>query len=1660
MTQAAWALVLSSLIGRTDVAFGSTVSGRPADLPGVETMIGLFINTVPTRVVLDQRETLRELVTRVQEEQSRLVEHQHVGLADVQRWSGHGDLFDTALVFENYPVDSSGVAEDAADEGFRVVDADASDATHYPMSLIVAPRDELGLRLGYQPDVVSAADARATLDRLVRVLRQISATPDRPVSAVELLSAEESDRVVRVWNETEVAVPTGSLVDWFEEHVAERRDAWAVVCGEERLTYGELNARVEGIAGVLADRGVGVGSVVGVVLPRSVDLVATLLAVWKVGGVYVPLDPEFPEERLAYVVGDVDPLVTVSVNALVARLPEGSRRVVLDAPEVVEEVAGWSGATLRRSVPSGSAAYVLYTSGSTGRPKGVVVSRGAFENFVVGMDGVVGVGVGDVLLAVTTVGFDIAGLELLLPLVRGGVVVVAGDGVARDVGLVCGLLERERVSVVQGTPSWWRGVLDGVGRSGVLSGVRALVGGEALPAEVASGLVGVCASAVNVYGPTETTVWSTSFGLSDAVVGGGGVLPIGGPVANTRVYVLDGGLRPVLPGVVGDLYVAGRGVAVGYWGRAGLTGERFVADPFGPSGARMYRTGDVVRWNGDGDLVFVGRADDQVKLRGFRIELGEVEAVAVEHPSVAQAVAVVREDRPGDRRLVLYVKSADDRSPADVRRHLQSELPEYMVPSVVVSLDSVPLTPNGKVDRQALPVPDWGGVSGGSRVAGDPREELMCGLFAEVLGLGSVGVDDGFFVLGGHSLLATRLVARVRSVLGVEVRIRDVFENATPSALVRVLEERAGRVRPGVVAAASRPARVPVSFAQQRLWFLHQLEGPSPTYNIPLALRLSGPLDVVALRAALGDVVLRHESLRTVFADSELGGVQVVLDSAVTELALREVDSEELDAAVVDAARYAFDLAGEIPLHAELLKVAADEHVLVVVVHHIAADGGSLGPLARALTRAYAARVEGGAPVWADLPVQYADYALWQREVLGSEGDAESLVSEQLVYWRDQLDGLPEELSLPVDRPRPAVASHRGARVTFEIPEELHARLRELARAQGCSMFMVVQAAVASLLSRFGAGEDVPIGSPIAGRTDESLADLVGLFVNTLVLRTDLSGNPTFVELLGRVRETNLAAYQHQDVPFERLVEALNPARSLARHPLFQTMLTYNTKDEPVDAAVPGLRVGGMEFETTTARVDLAFSFMDLATEGPERALRGSVEYATDLFDAQTVDHLLSGLMRLLEQATAKPAARLLSLDVVPADVAERVVRGWNVTDVVVPSGSLVEWFEARVGERAGALAVVCGGERVSYGELNGRVNRLARLLVGRGVGVGSVVGVVLPRSVDLVATLLAVWKVGGVYVPLDPEFPEERLAYVVGDADPLVTVTVEALVPRLPGRARCVVLDDAGVVGELAGCGSSDVGVSVSSEAAAYVLYTSGSTGRPKGVVVSRGAFENFVVGMDGVVGVGVGDVLLAVTTVGFDIAGLELLLPLVRGGVVVVAGDGVARDVGLVCGLLERERVSVVQGTPSWWRGVLDGVGRSGVLSGVRALVGGEALPAEVASGLVGVCASAVNVYGPTETTVWSTSFGLSDAVVGGGGVLPIGGPVANTRVYVLDGGLRPVLPGVVGDLYVAGRGVAVGYWGRAGLTGERFVADPFGPSGARMYRTGDVCPLERGR
>ncbi|MBV9728782.1 MAG: AMP-binding protein, partial [Pseudonocardiales bacterium] len=873
---------------------------------------------------------------------------------------------------------------------------------------------------------------------------------------------------------------------------------------------------------------------------------------------------------------------------------------------------------------------------------------------------------------------------------------------------------------------------------------------------------------VNMYGITETTVHVTHITLNRHSATGNPASIIGTPIPDLRTYVLDTGLQLVPPGVAGELYIAGTGLARGYLGRPGLTAGRFVACPFGSPGERMYRSGDLVRWNPDAQLEFVGRVDDQVKVRGFRIEPGEIETVLRQHPQVSQAVVVARHDQPdqpGDTQLVAYVVAAQSQEcrPEALREWVRERMPEYMVPAVVMVLESLPLTPNGKLDRNALPAPQFSSAGIG-RAPRTPQEQLLCELFADVLGLPAVGVEDNFFDLGGHSLLATRLIARIRATLGAELELRALFDSPTVVGVAGVLDQ-SGRARLALVGQV-RPDRVPLSFAQRRLWFLHQLQGPSATYNIPLALRLSGQLDRAALQAALADVVARHDSLRTIFPEHDGVAYQHILDpeSASPTLGSTATTPAQLSEALTTAARYPFDLAGELPVRAELFELSAREQVLLILVHHIAADGWSLGPLIRDLATAYAARCHGENPGWGPLPVQYADYTLWQHQLLGDQADPDSLFATQLTYWTHTLAGLPEQLQLPTDRPRPPVASYRGDYLPVTIDARLHQRLRELAHRNGASLFMVLHAGLAALLSKLGAGDDIPIGSPIAGRTDQTLDELIGFFVNTLVLRTTTSGNPTFMDLISQVRDTALGAYTHQDIPFEYLVEALNPTRSLAHHPLFQILLALQNTPE-ANITLPELDTSPVFAPTGTAKVDLSIHLWEHHTpHGDPNGLHGMIEYATDLFDRSTIDTLFTRWARLLDVVTADPDQPISRIDLLTPDERHQLLTTYNNTAVVVPPVTLPELFEAQVTRTPNHTALLHGDTTLTYTQLNTAANHLAHMLIDHGVGPEDIVALALPRSVDLVVSVLAVLKAGAAYLPIDPDYPPARIELMLTD--------------------------------------------------------------------------------------------------------------------------------------------------------------------------------------------------------------------------------------------------------------------------------------------------------
>ncbi|MDT0387742.1 amino acid adenylation domain-containing protein [Streptomyces sp. DSM 41921] len=1663
--QGAWGLVVSHLTGRDDVVFGVTVSGRPPELPGVDTMVGLFMNTLPLRVRLRPAEPLAEFLRRMQAEQTRLIDHQWVGLAEIQRWAGAGELFDTAMVFENYPLDSSRNRPTAAAPDAdlpTVLKIHSRDQMHYPLGLLALPRETLRFSLGYLPQVFDAARVEQVIGTFRRTLRTVLDSPRTPVGAVPLLDPEVRRTVVRDWGGSDGPHPAELFTGLFEEQVARTPDRPALIAPDGRLTYAELNTRANRLARRLVELGVGPERYVAIVVPRRTDLVVGMLAVLKAGGAYVPVDPEYPAERMRHMIEDSAPALVLTTSDMDARVGEECGwplTFVMDDPRLSRTLARHPGRDLTdadRGAPllPHHPAYVIYTSGSTGRPKGVITEHRALSAFVRHGRAAQSPHVRGLSVMQASASFDQSVGSLHTPLISGGCVRLA------DLPTLAEAAVREadfgRATFLKATPSHLA-LLSTMPREVSPSGLLTL-GGEQLRGEHLAVWRAQApeATVVNVYGPTEATGHCLERWIGPGEEVPEGPVPIGVPHAGVRVYVLDSALRPVAPGVAGEVYLSGGQLARGYLNRGRLTAERFCADPFGSAGSRMYRTGDVARWNGDGELVFVGRADQQVKLRGYRIELGEIESAVAAQPGVVRCAVVLREDTPGDQRLVAYVVTDPrhwDESAA--LAGLARRLPDFMMPSALVTLDALPLTTNGKLDAKALPAPTYSSTGGG-RAPRTAREEILCALFAEILSVSDVTVDDSFFDLGGHSLLATRLVSRIRSTLGVELSIRQFFETPTVAALSGVLDGAARARTP--LAARERPQRIPLSYAQQRLWFLHRLEGPSPTYNIPTALRLTGPLDRRALELALRDVVARHESLRTVFAEDEQGAHQIVLDPAEARPDFETADTTEdgWEADLARAARHRFDLAAEIPVRARLLRVGDTDHVLLLLIHHIASDAWSRGPLARDLATAYTARSADRAPEWQPLPVQYADYALWQREVLGDDTDPDSVAGAQLAYWRKALDGLPERLDLPTDRPRPAVAGQAGDRVEFTLGAELHQRLAELARSTDTTLHMVLQAALAALLTRVGAGQDIPIGTPVAGRTDDATDQLVGFFVNTLVLRTDTGGDPSFRELLSRVRATDLAAYSHQDLPFERLVEVLNPARSLAHHPLFQVVLALqNAGPRAVDTAglppLPGgLVVSGLGGTATAAKVDLGFSVVERRAEDNTPAgMAGVLDYSTDLFDRSTAQALADRFTRLLADAAARPGTALSRLDVLGAEERRRVLHEWNATARGLAPATLPERFEEQVRARPGAEALVLDGVALSYAELNARANRLARLLVARGAGPERLVALALPRSADLAVAVLAVAKAGAGYLPLDPGHPGERITGTLADAAPVALVTTRGAGANLPATdVPAVVLDAPEVLAELERAGTADLTdadrlAPLRPAHPAYVIYTSGTTGRPKGVTVTHAGLPALVDIFTEQCGVGPGSRVLHHLSPGFDGAFWELTMGLLTGATLVVAPPELTPGRELA-ELAVRESVTHAAITP----GVLQLIPEGALPDGMTLVVAAESCPPElVARWSPGRLM--LNSYGPTEATVCAT---MSRPLTGSL-TPPIGGPIADTAVYVLDAALQPVAPGVPGELYVQGPGLARGYLGRPGLTAARFVPAPHGAPGGRMYRTGDL-------
>ncbi|MEO3811589.1 amino acid adenylation domain-containing protein [Sphaerisporangium sp. B11E5] len=1561
---------------------------------------------------------------------------------------------------------------------------------------VVDGPDGFAVSLRFDPAAIDRDAAGRFLGGLRALLRHAADEPETRLADLAVLPPAELRRVLTEWNATGAAYPAGAtLPGLFAERVRERPDAVAVTFEGRSLTFAELDATAERIAHRLRRAGVGRGDLVAVHLRRSGLLLASLLAVHKAGAAYLPLDPGHPADRLAMIVTDARPRLLLCETAAPAHLPgpvlvvdeepDGRPAAAEDQPAGVEGVDPAPSGTARPPLP-GEIAYVIYTSGSTGRPKGVEVDHGNLANLLLAMRDRLGADPSHTWLALTSPAFDIFALEVYLPLVTGGRVVVAPHGAVRRPEALARLVAEQGVTHVQATPSVWRLLLPGG-----IGGVTALAGGEALPARLADELRARCPRVVNVYGPTETTIWSTA-GEPGATV------TIGRPIANTQIYLLDAAMRPVPVGVAGELCVAGAGVARGYRARPDRTAERFVPDPYGPPGSRLYRTGDLARYRGDGEIEFIGRQDGQVKLLGHRVELGEIEARLLDHPRVGETAVIARDGETGDPRLIAYVVPTAGAAPepAELSAHLARTLPQPLLPSAYVTLDALPLTPVGKLDRAALPEP----ARAPAVPAEDPGEaadlvEEVRRIWREVLDPGDADIapDDDLFDLGGHSLTMTQITARIRERLGVDVSLDTFFDDPTIGGVVgEITRLRAGAApvadasdEPETAAVRPRPpgSAPPLSFAQERLWFLQRFDPDDASYNMYLVLRLRGPLDIRSLGDALDGVVARHESLRTSFPDID-GTPIAVIDPPgpvpVERIDLSGSPDAEQEARRLVAARVnaPFDLAAAPPLRVSLLTLGRDDHVLCFSLHHIVADGWSNSILFDDLFALYQARVTGTEPGLRPMTVQFGDIASWQRE-----RDSGPAAEEALAYWRRRL-AEPARLELPTDKPRGGRPD--GAFHMFRVPEDVVGRLERLAQEHGASLFMVLVAAYQVLLARHTGQDDILVGTPWAARDRVELEPVIGYLTDTLVLRGDLGGDPAFGDLLDATRRTVLEAHAHRTVPFERLVGELGVPRDIHHNPLLSTMIILHSQ---VGDGTPPERVGDLGVELFDGGYRQAKFDLALETWRGENGLLAALGYDATLFHTATVEGLAARfetLLRGIADAPRTPISRLPMLtaadEAATAALAEchaadgATLAEGHADDSAVLAGNraadgaalaeghaddggatVPELFARTAAASPRATALVCGGERAGYAELDTRVTRLASALRRRGVTRGDVVGVCLGRSIDAVTALLAVWRAGGAYLPLDPEYPDERLAFLVRDSGARLVVTDPSLASRLPGSVPLVTPADAGGTWPAPTADPGDAGGTWPVPAPgdpAYVIYTSGSTGLPKGVLVEHGALAGRVRWMREAYGLGRTDRVAQFASLSFDTHAEELWPALTAGASVLLLPDGPA-TLPDVLRTPEGGRVTVLDLPTAYWHRLTEALGDVTWPEPLRLVVlGGEQAHAAAVGrwrARFGDRVRLVNTYGPTEATVIATAadLGAADART----TPPIGRPIGGTIARVLGRYGEPVPPGVPGELCLGGAGLARGYLGRPALTAERFVSDP---SGARLYRTGDRVRL----
>jgi len=1696
----AFKVLLHRYTGLEDITVGTPIANRQRH--DLENLIGFFTNTLAIRTDLSGIPAFRDLLRLVRETLLDAYAHQDLPFEYLveelhpERTLSHSPLVQVLFVMKH-------TEPDLELPGLLVTPLQNDFGTaKFDLTCYMDDRGEhIGGAIEYNVDLFN----RQTIERLAghfqELLTSSVSNPAEHISDLQLLTAVEKQQLLSQWNQTQATYPGVCAHQLFEEQAARTPDGAAVMFGESRLTYRELDASANKLAEYLRFLGAGRGAIVGIFMERSPQMIVAVIGILKAGAACLPLNPSYPSGRLAFMLEDSGASAVISEQQLAARLPETKVPTISVDDELQARITSADKA-MPTDVGPEDAAYVIYTSGSTGEPKGVVMPHRALVNLA-HWHRATGSQSGRVL-QFASLTFDVSFQEIFSTLAAGGTLVLLPDATRIDIAELGRFIQQNQIERFHLPVVVLQKLAEQFCENPTpLNCVRQfMVGGEQL--QITPPIVRLFeqlseSTLYNHYGPSETHVM-TSFSLRHPAFAWPALPPLGRPLANTQVYVLDGHLQPVPVGVSGELYVGGDCVAHGYLKRPGLTAERFIPDPFGGRpGARFYKTGDLVRYRPDGNLEFLGRNDFQVKIRGMRIELGEIEIGLRTHPLVREAVVTVRTEERNEKTLAAYiVPQSDPVAAKDLREFLKERLPEHMVPAYFVMLQEFPLTSSGKINRLALPAPGDDAAAVLDYVAPETAvEKVLAGIFSEVLGVARIGAIDNFFDLGGHSLMATQVASRIREAFRADLPVRSIFEEPTIRGLARSLLENqndrrriertaelflelqgsAAKQETANIAIAERidgtappetfrrihakkPAQTltqatrtlktaPLSFAQQRLWFLDQFEPQIVLYNLPAALRLKGGLNSGALETSLREIIRRHESLRTTFSMAEERPVQVVHEAGAWNLTVNDLrqfpkdEREKIAARLMrEEAEAPFDLSTGPLLRTQLLRLAEDDHILLLTMHHIISDGWSIQVFIRELGFFYEGFCVGQKPGLAELSWQYTNFSMWQRQWLQG-----NVLTEQLGYWKQKLAGIPPVLELPLDRPRPPYKTFNGASVSFRVPKKIAQEVAQLGRREGATLFMTLLSAFYVFLYRYTSQEDLVVGSPIANRIRREIEDLIGFFVNSLVMRTQVSSEITFRELLAKVREVSLEAFAHQDVPFEKLVEELQPERNLSHSPFFQVLFhLQNALTE--ELRLPGLSVNVINTEAKQAKYDLVLAAFEV-----EDGLKAVLNYNTDLFEPETIARMATHFQRVLQSAVEAPDRQISRLTLLSEAEEHQLLFTWNDCKRDYGKNRLVHHaVEEHARLRPDITAVRSASASLTYGELNRRANQLAHRLRRLGVGPEVIVGICLERSMEMMIALVGIMKSGGAYLPLDPAYPKTRLAFMLDEAQVTVLVTQQALIPQLPdSSAQRIYLDSDAE--ELSGESEQDLARGVTPENLAYVIYTSGSTGKPKGIMIEHGSLANYVAWANEFMFDKTVKSVPAVQALTFDGSLKQIFSPLLRGAEVRIMEQSEVADPAVLLKALSTQKDVKFSAVPSMWKAVLDAFESDRTIPRdliSRAFVGGEELPKSLVDRTFALFPDLLlwNFYGPSEITATAAA-----ALVHAGEKITIGRPIAGKKIHILDLHLRLVPIGVAGEVYIGHEGVARGYLHRADLTAASFIPDPFSSvPGARLYSTRD--------